>query len=50
MIELILNRFAKILFTLVAVLTLAIAGCNTTEGAGRDIEAAGEEIEEGFGN
>ena len=26
--------------------TLALSACNTVEGAGRDIQAAGEEIEE----
>ena len=27
-------------------ITLALIGCNTAEGAGRDIERAGEEIQE----
>ncbi|MGF1633399.1 MAG: entericidin A/B family lipoprotein [Phycisphaerae bacterium] len=46
MTELIHHRVARLLFTLVAVLTLAVAGCNTTEGVGRDVEAAGEGIED----
>lgn len=38
-------RLAFSLLTLVA-LALFTAGCNTVEGAGKDIHAAGEEIEE----
>jgi entericidin B len=33
------------LLTLVAI-ALSTAGCNTVEGAGKDLQAAGEEIEE----
>lgn len=33
--------------TLALLMLLGLAGCNTMEGAGEDIEQTGEEIEEG---
>ncbi len=35
----------RVLFTLVAALYL-LAGCNTLEGAGKDIQKGGEKIED----
>lgn len=34
------------LLTLITLLTISLAACNTIEGAGQDIEAGGEAIEE----
>lgn len=31
---------------LLSLMTIALAGCNTTRGLGQDIEATGEKIEE----
>ena len=38
------NRFVEVL--IVACTLVVLAGCNTIEGAGKDIERAGEEIQE----
>jgi predicted small secreted protein len=36
----------KALFCFMSVLTLALGACNTMQGAGRDIEHAGREVQE----
>jgi len=40
----------KAVFTIIALIVLAtgLSACNTVEGAGRDIEGAGEWIQEKF--
>lgn len=42
------REWAMLLMSVAAALatTVSLAACNTTEGAGEDIEAAGEAIEE----
>lgn len=39
----------KLIFTFL-VCTFTLSACNTMEGFGRDVESAGEEIEEGAQN
>ena len=45
-----MNRSTKLMTTVtlafaLALITLAAGGCNTTKGAGRDLKAAGQGIE-----
>ncbi|MEX1035908.1 MAG: entericidin A/B family lipoprotein [Sneathiella sp.] len=43
---LILKQFRFVVLAIFAVLALPLAACETMEGAGRDIEDAGEAIQE----
>ena len=36
--------YKKILFCLMTVASLALSACNTMQGAGRDVQAAGREL------
>lgn len=36
----------KVLFCLMSLVSLALAACNTVEGAGKDVQHAGREIQE----
>ena len=41
------NEFKKLgLLAAAAMYAMTLAACNTVEGAGKDVEAAGEEIQE----
>ncbi|HEX7271114.1 MAG TPA: entericidin A/B family lipoprotein [Casimicrobiaceae bacterium] len=35
----------QILFCLMSIASLALSACNTVEGAGRDVQSAGEKIQ-----
>ena len=39
-----MDMWKKALFVLMSLLSLALTACNTVEGAGRDISAAGREV------
>lgn len=41
-----MNRLRVLTSILIAAFLVAITGCNTMEGAGKDIEKLGEEIQE----
>ncbi len=41
-----MNRIKNIIIVVCGLLFLALAGCNTMEGAGKDIERGGEKIQE----
>lgn len=41
-----MNYWKLLAATLVTSMLLIMAGCNTTEGIGKDVEAVGEEIQE----
>ena len=36
----------RLIYLLLAVVGIGMSGCNTLEGAGEDIEAVGDEVEE----
>lgn len=38
--------FKKLLFCLAALSTVTLIGCNTVQGAGKDIEAGGKKVQE----
>lgn len=40
------RRLMSMLFAVLGVGCLALASCNTVEGAGKDVQAAGEAIED----
>jgi entericidin B len=42
-----INMFKKTLMVLAALTTVALAACNTMEGAGKDVESAGKAIQGG---
>jgi len=41
-----MNRIKNIIIVICDILFLALGGCNTMEGAGKDIERGGEKIQE----
>ena len=41
-----MDRIKNIIIVVCGLLFLALAGCNTMEGAGKDIERGGEKIQE----
>ncbi len=41
-----MNRLKNIIYIILCVLFLSMAGCNTMEGMGKDIERGGEKIQE----
>ncbi|MBE0536156.1 MAG: entericidin A/B family lipoprotein [Phycisphaerae bacterium] len=42
-----MSRLAKFVnLVVITVISLVLTGCNTAEGIGRDVERAGEEIQE----